>query len=101
MLHVPNHALIELYMLNHGTKSNGNTSFYRGANRLVSSLQYRYNCQGHYTLFYKKKLCKNKQADWLKKTKSKLRIFRGWEVQTQKNTATIIYISFKNLLTKK
>ena len=27
--------------------------------------------------------------------------FRGWEVQTQNITMTIIYISFKNLLTKK
>ena len=33
------------------------------------------------------------------KSKSKLRKFRGWEVQTQNITMTIFYISFKNLLT--
>ena len=34
------------------------------------------------------------------KKQSKLRMFRGWEVQTQKITIKMIYISSKNLSTK-
>ena len=36
----------------------------------------------------------------LVKNETKLRKFSGWEVPTQKITVTVIYISFKNLLTQ-
>ena len=39
-------------------------------------------------------------SEFGKNHKSKLRIFRGWKIQTQKIAITIIYISFKNLLPK-
>ena len=51
-------------------------------------------------LFMRKNFVRTKRLNLVKKSKSKLRIFRGWEVQTQKITITIIYISLKNLLTK-
>ena len=40
---------------------------------------YRCNCQGHSTLFYKDKLCQNKQAE-ISKNKNKLRKLSGLEV---------------------
>ena len=51
-------------------------------------------------LFMRKNFVRTKRLNLVKKSRSKLRIFRGWEVQTQKITITIIYISLKNLLTK-
>ena len=51
-------------------------------------------------LFMRKNSVRTKRLNLVKKSRSKLRIFRGWEVQTQKITITIIYISLKNLLTK-
>ena len=51
-------------------------------------------------LFIRKNFVRTKRLNLVKKSRSKLRIFRGWEVQTQKITITIIYISLKNLLTK-
>ena len=51
-------------------------------------------------LFMRKNFARTKRLNLVKKSRSKLRIFRGWEVQTQKITITIIYISLKNLLTK-
>ena len=54
-----------------------------------------------YTFFYKNKLCKNNKAETDKKTnKNKLRAFSGYDVQKWKIILTMIYISFKNLLTK-
>ena len=89
-------------MLNHGTKYNMNTFYFRGASGsyYISSQKYYYNCQRCYTSFYKEKLCKDKVPEFGKNHKSKLSIFRGWKIQTQKIAITIIYISFKNLLTK-
>ena len=40
---------------------------------------YRYNCQVNYTLFYKDKLCQNKQAE-IAKDKNKLTKLSGLEV---------------------
>ena len=50
--------------------------------------------------FIRKNFVRPKRLNLVKRSRSKLRIFRGWEVQTQKITITIIYISLKNLLTK-
>ena len=41
--------------------------------------KYRCNCQGNYTLFYKGKLCQNKQAE-IAANKNKLRKLSGLEV---------------------
>ena len=40
---------------------------------------YRCNCQGNYTLFYKDKLCQNKQVE-IAKNENKLRKLSGLEV---------------------
>ena len=40
---------------------------------------YRGNCQGNYTLFYKDKLCQNKQVE-IAKNENKLRKLSGLEV---------------------
>ena len=45
------------------------------------------------------KVCKTKRLT-LVKNESKLRKFSGWEVQSQKITMAIIYVSFNYLLTK-
>ena len=66
----------------------------------TSNPVYHYNCQGNCILFYENNLCKNKEAEiGQKQKKKKKRKSWGWEVPTHKITITVIYISFKNLLT--
>ena len=40
---------------------------------LIPSLRFRYNSQWYYILFYKDKLCKNKEAEFDKKSKSQFK----------------------------
>ena len=61
---------------------------------------YRCNCQVNYTLFYKDKLCQNKQAE-IAKNKNKLTKPSGLEVQAKKITLRIIHIPFENMLIKR
>ena len=49
--------------------------------------------------FCKNKPYKNNEAEVYKK-EERIRTFWGWEVQKQKIKVTMIYISFKRLLTK-
>ena len=69
LLHLRNHAFEDLYMLNNGISKRINKQTLRvivwsrcWEILLISSLQYCYNCQRNYTLFYKLKLWKNKEA---------------------------------------
>ena len=47
--------------------------------------EYRCNCQGNYTLFYKGKLCQNKQAEIGKKLKQIKKTFRVGSLNKENN----------------
>ena len=61
---------------------------------------YHCNCQENYTLFYKNKLCQNKEAEIGKKYEQIKKTLRVGSLNTENDINNHLY-SFENMLTKK